>query len=162
MKKPVVLGILFSILVPGAVGQEIAVVTPKAAYEMAKQPSTYLVDVRSVAEYYLVGHPEMAVNLPLLFWNDLEARFVSNESFLQELQGRFKKDDVLIFMCRSGQRSRRAAEMAQAAGFQKVFNLSEGFEGEKDAKGYRTIGGWKNSLPYTYEINPELAYKKSR
>ncbi len=160
MKKLIVLGILWSILVHGVGGQEIEVVTPKAAYEMVMQESVYLVDVRSIAEYYLVGHPKMAVNIPLLFWNDLEANFVPNESFLADLQSRFNKDDVLVFMCRSGHRSRRAAEMARDAGFKKLFHLAEGFEGEKDQKGYRTIGGWKNSLPYSYEIDPELAYKK--
>ncbi len=160
MKRLMALGILWFFLVPNVRGQEIVVVSPQEAYDMAGQPSTFLVDVRSVAEYYFVGHPKMAVNIPLLFWNELEAKFVTNDNFLEDLRARFKKEDLLIFMCRSGQRSRRAAEMAKTAGFAKVFHLSEGFEGEMDEKGYRTIGGWKNSLPYTYDMDPTLSYKK--
>jgi len=156
----IVLEILLSLLLPTLQGQEVGVVSPQAAYEMVKQPSTFLVDVRSVAEYYFVGHPKMAINIPLLFWSELEAKFTVNEKFLENLQGRFKKDDVLVFMCRSGQRSLKAAEMAKAAGFEKVSHISEGFEGEMDEQGYRTVGGWKNRLPYTYEVDPALAYQK--
>jgi rhodanese-related sulfurtransferase len=160
MKNFGLVGILGMALVLTAGAQEVPSITPQKAYEMVKQPATYIVDVRSVAEYYLVGHPEMAVNIPLMFWSETEARFVPNQSFMSDLKARFKTDDTLVFICRSGGRSLKAAAAAKAAGFEKSLNLAEGFEGEMDAKGYRTVAGWKNSLPYTYKIDPALAYKK--
>jgi rhodanese-related sulfurtransferase len=141
-------------------GVEVQSLTPPAALEMTKTPGTYIVDVRSVAEYFLIGHPVGAFNIPLTFWNEKEHSFDPNESFLEDIKARFKVTDVLIFICRSGDRSRRAAELALAAGFARAYNIAQGFEGEKDANGYRTIGGWKNSgLPYTYDIDDRLIYR---
>ena len=57
-------------------------------------------------------------------------------------------------------RSLRAAEMAKHAGFIKIYSINEGFEGEKDERGHRTVNGWKNrGLPYTYDLEMELIYK---
>lgn len=138
---------------------EIKDITPKEAFELVKNPETYLVDVRSIAEYVLVGHAEMGYNVPLTFWEEEEQRLFVNERFLEDLKARFKAEDTLVFICRSGGRSRRAALIAREAGFQSAYNVNEGFEGEGDEKGYKTIGGWKNSgLPYTYDINPALSY----
>jgi hypothetical protein len=51
--------------------------------------------------------------------------------------------------------------LALEAGFTHVINIKEGFEGKKDEQGLRTVNGWKNRhLPYTYRLNPELAYPK--
>jgi rhodanese-related sulfurtransferase len=150
------------VMLLGAVlhAQEVQNVNPQAAFDLTQKPAAYLVDVRSVAEYVLVGHPTMAVNVPLSFWDDRQANFTANDNFLQDLKRRFQPDDTLIFMCRTGGRSLRAAQAALKAGYTKVYNVVEGFEGPNDEKGYRTKGGWKNSgLPYTYEANPKLAYQ---
>ena len=84
-------------------------------------------DVRSIAEYVFVGHPRMAYNIPLRFWNEELQDFESNETFIEDVKSRFKKDNRLIFLCRSGGRSLRAAKMARNAGFTSVFNVSLGF-----------------------------------
>lgn len=48
-----------------------------------------------------------------------------------------------------GVRSREAAEILAGSGFKRVFNVLEGFEGEKDASGQRQQGGWKaRGLPW--------------
>lgn len=44
--------------------QEIIELSSQEAYEMAKKPSSYIIDVRSIAEYVFIGHPEMAYNIP--------------------------------------------------------------------------------------------------
>jgi rhodanese-related sulfurtransferase len=49
----------------------------------------------------------------------------------------------LVFLCRSGQRSIAAAIAASQAGF-TAYNVLEGFEGEPDRYGERTVNGWKN------------------
>jgi rhodanese-related sulfurtransferase len=160
MKKSILaLAFIFALLVC-LFAVEIQNISPKTASEMTKNPATYLIDVRSIAEYYLVGHPEMAVNIPFTFWSENKQKFVPNENFIDDIKQRFKSEDVLIFMCRSGGRSLKAARAVQSAGFIHVFNVEEGFEGEPDAHGYRSIGGWKNSgLPYTYEINSDKIYR---
>jgi rhodanese-related sulfurtransferase len=142
-----------------AFSAEIENVSPRQAYEMLKKPGIALIDVRSIAEYYLVGHPVEAVNVPYTFWSERDEKFVLNENFSKDIQRKFRAGDGLIFMCRSGGRSLKAAREISAAGFTRVFNVEEGFEGELDARGYRTVGGWKNSgLPYTYEIDREKIY----
>jgi rhodanese-related sulfurtransferase len=150
-------------LVAAVAGQEIESLEPAKAFELLKKPSTFLVDVRSVAEYVLVGHPEPAYLVPLTFWNESRAAFEPNEKFIDDLKARFKPEDTLIFICRSGRRSLHAAEAARKAGFMKSVNISQGFEGELDTAGHRTIGGWKNSgLPWTYQVNPQRAYSFPR
>lgn len=142
-----------------AAGQDIATVTPQEAFERLQIQGTQLVDVRSVAEYILVGHPPAAWNVPLSFWSENEAKFNPNPDFVRDLKARFKPEDTLLFICRSGGRSLRAAQAAAAAGFAKVLNVGEGFEGGLDDKGLRTVGGWRGAgLPVTYEIDPARAY----
>lgn len=144
-------------------GESIQNVSPEKAFEMVKQPDTHLIDVRSVAEYIFVGHPNMAYNIPLMFWNEAKGNMESNREFIQDLQARFQKSDRLIFICRSGGRSARAAGMAREFGFAEVFNVETGFEGDKNAEGYRNVNGWKNSgLPYTYALDRELSYINKR
>jgi cyclophilin family peptidyl-prolyl cis-trans isomerase/rhodanese-related sulfurtransferase len=141
-------------------GQAIENVGPQQALDRLAAPRTFLVDVRSVAEYVFVGHPVKAHNVPLSFWSETEQKLIPNDHFVADLQARFQVDDTLIFMCRSGGRSLRAAQAAQGAGFKKVVNVTDGFEGKKDDQGRFTIGGWKPAgLPYTYDVDPALAYK---
>ncbi|UCE40336.1 MAG: rhodanese-like domain-containing protein [Candidatus Aminicenantes bacterium] len=140
--------------------QDVKEIAPSEAFDLAKKIDAYLIDIRTIAEYVYVGHPENAYCLPLLFWDEKGQTQVRNRNFLHDLVSRFKKQDSLVFICRSGNRSQAAGRMAANAGFRKVFNVKEGFEGKKDEKGYRTIGGWKNrGLPYTYILNEKYVYK---
>lgn len=139
---------------------ESADITPQEAFKMLQNPSTYLVDVRTIAEYVFVGHPERGCNIPLMFWNENKQKMERNDDFIEDMKARFNPEDTLIVMCRSGGRSLRAVKILKASGFKNVFNLKHGFEGEKDPEGYRTKNGWKNSdLPYTYKLNEDLIYK---
>jgi rhodanese-related sulfurtransferase len=147
------------LLAAAAAGAEVENVTPKQAFERLQAPGTFLVDVRSVAEYVFVGHPEMGWNVPLSFWSESEAKLVPNPDFIKDLKARFKPEDTLLFICRGGGRSLRAARAAAEAGFLKAVNVDEGVEGGLDEKGRHTVGGWKNSgLPFTYGVDPQKAY----
>lgn len=159
MKKIVFLWMCVFALVCCVSSQEIKDFSPEEAFELLKEVNTYLVDVRSIAEYVFVGHPGMAYNIPLSFWDEKIQDFVPNEAFIEAVKSRFKPENRLIFICRSGGRSRRAAMKAQEAGFSQVLNIALGFEGEKNAEGYRTVNGWRNSLPYTYELDEKLIYR---
>jgi rhodanese-related sulfurtransferase len=56
-------------------------------------------------------------------------------------------------LCRSGARSRAAAEAMTALGYQRCYNVADGFEGPHDGERHRgQLAGWKASgLPWTQE-----------
>jgi len=66
-----------------------------------------------------------------------------NPDFGAQLEQVAGKDDVLLFLCRSGVRSRHSARVATELGYANAFDILEGFEGDRDSDGHRkTIGGW--------------------
>jgi len=158
LRLSTILGVLLAAAaLAGQSGQDIS---SSQAFRMLDQPATYLVDVRTIAEYVYVGHPDMAHNIPLVFWDEQNLQTVANETFVEDMKARFDPSDTLILICRSGIRSPHAQRMLRRAGFQKVFNVREGFEGKKDQNGHRTVDGWKNeSLPYTYQLDPALLHR---
>lgn len=127
-------------------------VTPAEAYALVQEkPNVKLVDVRTNAERDWVGRvaiPE--AQHAAIEWN-LYPGGTPNPQFLEQLEKVASKDDVLLFLCRSGVRSRHAAKLATEHGFLNSFDILEGFEGDKDAQGHRkTVGGWcKANLPWT-------------
>ena len=141
-------------------------ITPGEAYIKARADAerSFIVDVRTQAEYEFVGHPSMAYNIPYEYWtpegNEKNPRFVENAS------KHFSRTDTLMILCRSGKRSPFASEELERAGFQNIFDVSEGFEGPILADensiycGCRgKVSGWQHAgLPYTYDIDPLLAY----
>ena len=141
------------------------------AMHKAAPSAVHIVDVRTPEEYDFVGHAAMAVNVPVMLWTGAwspEKKHFSlapNQDFVAELKKRFQPGDVLVFMCRSGQRSALAANKAAEAGFTQVSNMVDGFEGDKDKDGAspnhgkRTVNGWRNSgLPWTYDLDETLVY----
>ena len=161
MKKiSMALGLLLIVFTACVSSEEVPEITPQQAFQMVEKESTYLIDVRSIAEYVFIGHPEMAYNVPLSFWSDMDQAFVPNQNFVEDIKKRFNAEDKLIFICRSGGRSMRAAQLMNDAGYTSVFSVNEGFEGRTDEDGYRTLEGWKNrDLPYVYDQKEELRYK---
>jgi rhodanese-related sulfurtransferase len=75
---------------------------------------------------------------------------VPNPDFAAQLQGAINKSLTLVFICRTGARSHKAAMLAQDLGY-KAYNILEGFEGEANAEKQRTlINGWKHAgLPWS-------------
>lgn len=75
---------------------------------------------------------------------------VPNPDFVAQLAAIARPDQVLLFLCRSGVRSRHAARLATEHGFAHSYDILEGFEGDKDADGHRkSVGGWcKAGLPW--------------
>ena len=57
----------------------------------------------------------------------------------------------VLFLCRSGARSRAAAMALTKAGQEHCYNIAEGFEGPLDDKRQRgAVAGWKAAgLPWT-------------
>jgi len=150
-------------------------VTALEAYEMWKADPERIkvLDVRTFEEYVLIGHAEMAVNVPLAFpsykWDAAKGNYsvVVNADFISHVKERFGPDDTILVMCRSGGRSAMAVNALAKAGFTKVHNIIDGFEGDKveDPEsvyhGMRMRNGWKNSAPWTYRLDPKLAWLPS-
>ncbi len=122
-------------------------VTPAEAYQLAAEGSATIVDIRTRPEWEYVGHVE---DVPLLEWQPYGARR-PDPAFVDKLAARFPRDAAILLLCRSGVRSHHAATAAAQAGFTRVFNVLEGFEGDQDEEGRRgTRGGWRHAgLPWT-------------
>ena len=121
--------------------------TPQEAYEILQQaPHAKLVDVRTTAEFELVGRVPSAAHIEWAFYPGM----VANADFTQHLEKQVDKEALVIFMCRTGGRSHNAAAVAAKLGFSEAYNMLEGFEGEANAERQRTlINGWKHAgLPW--------------
>ena len=119
-------------------------VTPQEAFALVQaDPRVKLVDVRTNAERDWIGRP--AIPEPqhgAVQWT-LYPGGAPNPDFATQLQQVADKEDVVLFLCRSGVRSRHAARVATELGFQDAYDILEGFEGDRDAEGHRkTVGGW--------------------
>jgi rhodanese-related sulfurtransferase len=127
-------------------------VTPEQAFALLQgDAGVKLIDVRTKAERDWVGQVKIdsAQHHPIE-WN-LYPQGTTNPAFLDELNKVAGKDQVLLFLCRSGVRSRHAAKAATEQGYTNCFDILQGFEGNKDADGHRkTIEGWCFAqLPWT-------------
>ena len=126
-------------------------VTPLEAYALLQAGAQFkLVDVRTDAERAWVG--QVAVAAPqhaAVQWSTWPGG-APNPDFAAQLAAVAAPDDVLLFLCRSGVRSRHAARVATEHGYANSFDILEGFEGDRDADGHRkTVGGWcKAGLPW--------------
>ncbi|RAM38973.1 rhodanese-like domain-containing protein [Arthrobacter globiformis] len=122
--------------------------TPQDAWAKLEQGAV-LVDVRTEGEWAHIGVPETASansqrNDPLFIQWTFPGG-IPNPNFVEQLKQQAPEDTgvELVFLCRSGQRSIAAAIAATQAGF-TAYNVLEGFEGEPDRYGERTVNGWKN------------------
>jgi rhodanese-related sulfurtransferase len=124
-------------------------VSPQLAWELFSRDEAQLVDVRTAEERKFVGHVPGTVHVP---WATGTA-LTRNPRFARELEAKVKKDAVVLLLCRSGKRSALAAEVAAKAGFTRVFNVLEGFEGEIDSNQHRGGGdGWRfHGLPWVQD-----------
>lgn len=126
-------------------------VTPAEAYELLSlENAVKLVDVRTNAERDWVGRvaiPEAQHGA--VQWSVYPGG-IANHAFIEQLNSVARKDQVILFLCRSGVRSRGAATLASEHGYQHCFDILEGFEGDKDEHGHRkNVNGWCHAgLPW--------------
>ncbi len=125
--------------------------------KLKSEPRSVLVDVRTTAEWDFVGVPdlsELGQSVILLEWQQYPDMNV-NPDFVATLKTElgvrgFGDETPIYIICRSGVRSRAAADAMTAAGFSKSYNVLRGFEGRRDDGGMRgKVEGWKESgLPW--------------
>jgi rhodanese-related sulfurtransferase len=119
--------------------------TPQEAWTKLEQ-GAILVDVRTEGEWAHIGIPDTkATDNDPLFIQWTFRGGIPNPDFITDLTQQAPEDNSteLLFICRSGQRSISAAIAATRAGFTS-YNVLEGFEGDPDRYGERTVNGWKN------------------
>lgn len=129
-------------------------VDPSEAWKILRDnKSARLVDVRTSAEWSFVGIPELEeVGQKPIFieWASLP-NMSENPHFAAQLEEALGTDtpDTFLFLCRSGARSLRAAQLVAdhlSADGKSVtcLNVAEGFEGDLDARAHRgSMNGWK-------------------
>lgn len=142
---------------------------------MQQSGSRFLfIDVRTRAEAVYVGvaqgmdglapfveHQELMTD-----WDEQRQsyRLEPVQGFVAEVNRRLaekglNKNDLVILICRSGDRSGRAANRLAEDGFTKVYSVVDGFEGDLSGEGRRTVNGWKNAgLPWSYRLDRKTMY----
>ena len=126
-------------------------VTPQEAFTLLQHdPRAKLVDVRTNAERDWVGRVAVPESQHVAVQWATYPGGVPNPDFAAQLEQAARKDEVLLFLCRSGVRSRHAARVATELGYAESYDILEGFEGDRDADGHRkTVGGWcQAGLPW--------------
>jgi len=126
-------------------------VTPQEAYALIQgDANVKLVDVRTNAERDWVGRVSIPPEQHAAVQWSLYPGGTPNPQFMEQLATQAKPDEVLLFLCRSGVRSRHSAKLATENGYAQCFDILEGFEGDRDAEGHRkNVGGWcKAGLPW--------------
>ena len=97
----------------------------------SEKQNQYLIDVRTPEEWEIVGRPDgEALGLKTYFvayqFQKDDGR-VLNPNFEKEMDDLgLDKTKKIFFICRSGQRSQKAAEIFEKKGFE-TFNVSDGF-----------------------------------
>jgi rhodanese-related sulfurtransferase len=123
-------------------------VTPVEAWNLVQQGAARLVDVRTQAEFKFVGAVPESVNVE---WrgNDI----LPAAMFVSALRQVTRPSEPVLLLCRSGVRSHAAARAAAAAGYTRVYNVLEGFEGQRSHEGRRgLVDGWRrHGLPWTQD-----------
>jgi rhodanese-related sulfurtransferase len=129
-------------------------IDPLAAWQLLRDhPDAELIDVRTAAEWAYVGVPDLSslgkrpIFVSWLFFPTMSL----NEQFVEQVMSAGVRSDApLIFICRSGVRSRAAAIRMTEAGFPSCYNIGSGFEGDPDPDRHRgRLNGWKvEGLPW--------------
>jgi rhodanese-related sulfurtransferase len=148
----------------------------KEAHEMKQQlgDKVLFVDIRTRGEIVYTGvaagvdaYVPIVEHPPNAVWDEKAGRFQLevNKDFEKEIARRASakglgKSDPVVLICRSGDRSGRAATQLAEAGYTQVFTVVDGFEGDmaKDGPqaGKRVVNGWKNAgLPWSYRLEKE-------
>jgi len=139
--------------------------------------SVVLVDVRSRSEVMVLGLPVRAnVHIPYMDLPPMPEFDPAHGTYRLEINPDFASDfrawadshgvsadTTIVLMCRSGQRSARAANLLAQMGYNRVYSMIDGYEGDRvpdgPQAGQRLVNGWRNAgLPWTYQIAQAQVY----
>jgi len=144
--------------------------TAKEAYEQWRTDpeKIKIIDVRTPEEYLFVGSAPMAWNIPVAsqsyVWDAEKGKFPMKilPDFVSRVKAIAEPGNKLMLMCRSGARSAIAINLLTEAGFEQLYNIVDGMEGDTVSDeasvyiGQRLVNGWKNSgCPWSYHLTTE-------
>ena len=115
------------------------------------QAGAVLVDIRTRAEWTFIGGPDLSslgktvIQVEWQVFPNMER----NPRFVRELQAQgITPGKPVYLICRSGIRSRAAAEFLAERGY-TTYNVTDGFEGPINDHGHRGASGWRaENLPW--------------
>jgi rhodanese-related sulfurtransferase len=126
-------------------------------------PKAVLIDVRTRAEWNFVGTPDLSAlsRKPVLVeWQSFPDGSL-NAAFLDQLVAKLDelgadRETELFFICRSGARSRHAANAAAGADYKKCHNVAEGLRGlsTRKATSAATARGGKRQACLGHRARP--------
>lgn len=132
-------------------------ITPAQAWSILKEaPNAVLVDVRTQPEWVFVGVPDLSSigkRAAFVPWQVFPSMQI-NPEFAKQVQASGAAEDApVLFICRSGARSKAAAIALGKLGFGRAYNVTGGFEGPHDASKHRgSTDGWKAAgLPWVQD-----------
>ena len=144
-----------------------------AASVLQRHKDVVLLDVRTPEETMFVGYPKAAAaNIPLKFVDTSYKldqkkgiyKLIPNRDFVASVQAFLKTPTgkgakTILVMCRSGTRSAQAVNLLmKEGGLSNIYSVVDGFEGDKDSNGNRTVNGWKNSgAAWTEKVRPSFS-----
>ncbi len=129
-------------------------VLPAKAWQILKdRQDSYLVDVRTAAEWHYVGGPNLkpvGKDVIKVEWRLLPT-MERNPNFINDVRKMIDNMNAeIFFLCRTGGRSQEAAIEMTKAGYLNSYNIAFGFEGDLDNSSQRgKTSGWKaEKLPW--------------
>lgn len=128
--------------------------TPQEAKALLDEnPDAIYLDVRSVQEF-VQGHPEGAINIPLLDYDPESGQMQPNADFPNVVSQVLASDKTYVVGCKSGGRSQRACEILHQLGFQELYNVDGGFHGNDRQEGWHSLG-----LPVSTDNGDGVSYE---
>lgn len=132
------------------------------------------IDVRTRTEAMFVGKPA-TVDALIPFaetekimstWDAARGGYLLQpvQDFVPEINRRLKekeltKENIVALICRSGDRSSRAANRLQVDGFKRVYTVADGFEGDMSKDSRCGVNGWKSAnLPWSNKLDKNEMY----
>ena len=132
------------------------------------------IDVRTRAEAMFVGMatgvdalvPFVELQELMTDWDAQRGAYKLEpmQDFAAEVQRRLlakllTKADTVLIICRSGDRSGRAATRLTEDGYTQVHTVIDGFEGDLSPQGRRDVNGWRMAgLPWSYKLDKTKMY----
>jgi rhodanese-related sulfurtransferase len=144
------------------------------AFLKAQNGKVLFLDVRTRAEAQFLGMaqgvdalvPYVEFQEFMTDWDDTRGFYKLEpfNDFAPEVERRLSKkglskNDPVVIICRSGERSARAADLLGSLGYSRVYTVLNGFEGVMSDKGRRNVNGWKNEgMPWSFELDRDKMY----